>query len=261
MDGPIWDGFEAEMRTICVLSRKGGTGKTTVSTSMALAGHLRGRKVMLADVDPQHSSHYALSSRRFPGPRIEATSGGKLFALKTAAELRDTDLLLIDTPAGLDAPVYQSIQVADLCLVVTRPNYLDLAAALATTDVLRQLNKPALIVINQAPANREGRESSTTVKAREALRFVKYPVADAVLCSRFAYAQAVAVGQSVEETDPKSLAAQEVRTLWDEVSTTAAATTKARNLNAIGGRSSPDPVPFSGRPAPGALQVDSYNVR
>ncbi len=211
------------MRTICVLSRKGGTGKTTVSTSLALAGHLRGRAVMLADVDPQHSSHYALGSRRSPGPRVEATCGGKLFAMKSAAELRNTDLFLIDTPAGLDASIYQSIAIADLCLVVTRPNYLDLAAALATTNVLRQLSRPALIVINQAPATREGRESSVTAKAREALRFVKYPVADAVLCARFAYARAVSMGLSVEEADPKSLAAQEVRALWDEVETAAAA--------------------------------------
>ena len=213
----------AGMRTICILSRKGGTGKTTVSTSLTLAGHLRGRKVMLADVDPQHSSHYALSSRRSPGPRVEATCGGKLFAMKTVAELQDHDLFLIDTPAGLDAPIYQSIQIADLCLVVTRPNYLDLAAALATTNLLRQLSKPALIVINQAPATREGRESSATAKAREALRFVKYPVADAAPCSRFAYARAVSIGQSVEETEPRSPAAHEVRALWDEVAAAAAA--------------------------------------
>lgn len=212
------------MRTICILSRKGGTGKTTISTSLCLAGHLRGRKMLLADVDPQHSSHYALGARRTPGPRCEATCGGKLFAMKSAAELHDTDLFLIDTAAGLDASIYQASQIADLCLVVTRPNYLDLAAALATTNVLRQLSRPALIVINQAPATREGRESTVTTKAREALRFVKYPVANTVLCARFAFARAASLGQSVEETDPKSLAAQEVSALWDEVTAMAAAT-------------------------------------
>jgi chromosome partitioning protein len=209
------------MRTICVLSRKGGTGKTTVSTSLALAGHLRGRSVFLADVDPQHSSQYALSARRTPGPRVEATSGGKLFTMQAGAALHDVDLFLIDTPAGLDASVYQAVQIADFCLVVTRPNYLDLAAALATTNVLRQLSKQALIVINQAPATREGQQASATIKAREALCFVKYPVAEAVLCSRFAYARAIAAGQSVEEADPKSAAAHEVRALWDEVAAAA----------------------------------------
>jgi chromosome partitioning protein len=223
------------MRTICVLSRKGGTGKTTVSTSLAIAGHLRGQKTLLADVDPQHSSHASLGMRTAPGPGVEATCGGKLFAMKTMAELRDVQTFIIDTPAGLEACVFQSVQIADFCLVVTRPNYLDLASALTTTNVLRQLNKPALILINQAPATREGLEASATVKAREALRFVRYPVADAVLCSRFAYARATGAGMSVEETEPSSLAAQEVRTLWDEVA--AAADLQRRGVVTGGSRS------------------------
>ena len=205
------------MRTICVLSRKGGTGKTTVSTSLALAAHLRGQKVLLADVDPQHSSYASLSTRQAPGPLIEATSGGKLFPLKTAAELNYTDLMLIDCPAGLEASVYQAIQIADLCLVVTRPNYLDLASALDAINVLRQLSKPALIIINQAPATREGQEANATVKAREALRFVKYPVAESALCSRVAFTRATASGRNAEETEPKSAAALEVAALWSEV--------------------------------------------
>jgi chromosome partitioning protein len=209
------------MRTICVLSRKGGTGKTTVATSLAIAAHLRGQKVVLADVDPQHSSYASLCMRRDAGPSIEATSGGKLFAMQGAAMLRDVDTFLIDTPAGLDACVYQAIQIADVCLIVTRPNYLDLAAALDTTNVLRQLNKPALIVINQAPATREGREANVTTKAREALRFVKYPVAEAALCSRFAFARATGSGQSVEESEPDSSAALEVGALWDQVAAVA----------------------------------------
>jgi chromosome partitioning protein len=206
------------MRTICVLSRKGGTGKTTVSTSLAIAGFLRGQKVLLADVDPQHSASAALSTRTGPGPGIEATCGGKLFQMKAAAALRDVDLMLIDCPAGLETNVYQAIQVADFCLVVTRPNYLDLASALSTINALRELSKPALIVLNQAPATREGREAPATSKAREALRFVQYPVAQTALCTRFAFSKAVAVGRSVEEAEPKSLAAVEVSALWSEVS-------------------------------------------
>jgi chromosome partitioning protein len=205
------------MRTICVMSSKGGTGKSTVSTCLAIAGHVRGRSVVLADVDPQHSSRYALSNREQEGPRVEATTGGKLFPMKGVAELQNADLFLIDTPAGLDAPVYQSMALADLCLVVTRPNYLDLAAALTTTNILRQLDKKALIVINQAPISREGQDAPATVKAREALRFVRYPVANAVLCHRAAFVRATAAGRSVEETDPGSLAAMEIGRLWDEV--------------------------------------------
>lgn len=208
------------MRTLCVMSRKGGTGKTTISTSLAIAAHLRGLRVLLADIDPQRSAHYALSSRGSPGPACEGTSGGKLFALKSAVE-RNTDLFIIDTPAGLDACIYQAAHIADLCLVVTRPNYLDLAAALDTTNVLRQLGQLAAIVLSQAPAGRDGEDSKVSSKAREALRFVRYPVAATALCSRLAYARAVAEGRSVEETSPGSAAAWEISQLWAEIASLA----------------------------------------
>ncbi len=136
--------------------------------------------------------------------------------MNTAAE-RTTDLFIIDTPAGLEACIYQSTHIADLCVVVTRPNYLDLSAAVTTTHVLRQLGKLAVIVLNQAPAGRAGEESRVTARAREALRFVRYPVASTALCSRLAYAQAVAQGRSVEELGSGSAAAGEVRRLWAEI--------------------------------------------
>ena len=36
------------MRTIAVIARKGGSGKTTIATHLALAAHLRGYKTLLA---------------------------------------------------------------------------------------------------------------------------------------------------------------------------------------------------------------------
>jgi len=88
------------MRTIAVIARKGGSGKTTLATHLALAGHLRGRSVVLADADPQRSSTETLRLRTAPGPRVIETSGPKLFALKVASMREGADLLVIDTPAG-----------------------------------------------------------------------------------------------------------------------------------------------------------------
>ncbi len=41
------------MRTIAVVSQKGGSGKTTVSTALAIGLWRRGRRTLLADIDPQ----------------------------------------------------------------------------------------------------------------------------------------------------------------------------------------------------------------
>jgi len=205
------------MRTLVVLSRKGGTGKTTVSVNLTLAAHLRGCRTLIADVDPLHSSHYALSARNESGPAVLPTAGGKLFTAKASAAHDQMDLMVIDTPSGLDANVLQALQVADFCVLVTRPNYLDLAAAAMTSNALRQLNKPALIVLNQAPPKRGEYEAPTVRKAREALRFANYPVADTALCARAAYGAAMAQGLSAEEYECAGPAAREIDALWREI--------------------------------------------
>jgi chromosome partitioning protein len=51
------------MRSIMVLNSKGGSGKSTVATSIASYYAAQGNKVMLVDLDPQASSLEWLSAR------------------------------------------------------------------------------------------------------------------------------------------------------------------------------------------------------
>ncbi len=73
------------MRTIAVIARKGGSGKSTVALHLALAAHLRGRSVLVADTDAQRSASQVLKGRQGSGPAVAETSGAKLFALQLAA--------------------------------------------------------------------------------------------------------------------------------------------------------------------------------
>ena len=43
------------MRTLAVLSRKGGTGKTTVALHMAVQAEMSGRRTLVADLDPHRN--------------------------------------------------------------------------------------------------------------------------------------------------------------------------------------------------------------
>jgi chromosome partitioning protein len=205
-----------EMKSLAVLARKGGTGKTTTAVNLAMAAHLRGQRALLADVDPQYSAYHALSARHEPGPGVLTTIGGKLWTAKAAA--RDSvDLFVIDTPAGADANVLHAVHVADLCLLVTRPNFLDLAAATMSASSLRHLSKPCLIVLSQCPPKRGAHEAPATRKAREALRFTNYPIAATAISTRTVYNAAIGQGVSPEELDPLGPAAAELAALWTEV--------------------------------------------
>lgn len=206
------------MRTIAVIARKGGSGKSTVALHLALAAHLRGKRVQVADTDGQRSATHVLKGRAGDGPDLCATTGAKLFALQVAAQRTGTDLLIVDTPAVLEEDVSHAIVAADLCLLVIRPTFLDLAAAAQTTDIVRRLRKPLLAVMNQAAPARAGIEPPSVKRALQVLDMLRLPVAPVYLRSRAGYQSALDSGRSVEELEGQPEAAQEIAALWDFVS-------------------------------------------
>jgi chromosome partitioning protein len=201
------------MRTIAVIARKGGAGKTTVATQLALAAYLRSYATLLADIDPQRSSTEVLKARRGPGPDCVDTSGPKLFALQMSAMRAGVDAMIIDTAAGAEQDVASAIVLADLSLLVLRPTFLDLAAAIQTVDVVRRLRKPAMIVVNQAPPTRGGVEAPAVKRALKALAILRLPVAPTILRARAVYQTALETGRSAEETDDR-VAAREIAAFW-----------------------------------------------
>lgn len=202
------------MRTVAVIARKGGSGKTTVAVHLALAAHLRGKKALLADTDPQRSSITVLKGRAGSGPEWTDLIGPKLFALQMAAQRADVDTLVIDTANGEEHELGFAITLADLLLLVVRPSFLDIAAAVRTADVLQRLHKRAVILVNQAPPARQGIEARSLLNATRGLALLGMEIAPVILRFRAAYQQAFETGRSVEELVPDQAAAQEIKRLW-----------------------------------------------
>jgi len=201
------------MRTIAVIALKGGSGKTTLATHVALAAHLRGLKTLVADTDPQRSATEVLQARGASGPEYVATSGPGLFAAQLAAVSSAVDLMVIDTAAGAVEDVGQAIVLADLSLLVVRPTLLDIAAMVRTIDIVRRLGKEAVVVINQAPVARDGVEPPVVRRALRALEFMRLAVAPTILRLRSIYQTGLENGRSAEES-LDVIAAKEVADLW-----------------------------------------------
>lgn len=202
------------MRTIAVVARKGGAGKTTVAAQLALAAHLSGARTVLADVDPQASAAEIMQARRDDGPRyIQSTPRG-LPGAQVTVQRAGADVMFVDTPGGSEPGMSNAVVISDLALLVARPTYLDLVAAARTAEALKWLRKPALVVLNQAPSSRNGMEPPAVRKALKALGVVGLTIVPVVLRSRTSYQTALESGRSVIEAEPGGAAAEEVGALW-----------------------------------------------
>lgn len=202
------------MKTLAVISRKGGAGKTTLAVNLAITAHLSGLRTMVADIDPQRSASDALRARNGEGPVLAEINAGKLFSTQVQAQHATFDALVIDTPAAPESDVLQAINCADLCVLVCRPTFLDIASLVRSAEAVRRLGKKGVIVLSQAPSRRNGVEPPSVLKAAEALRFTGMPLAAVGLRARTTYQQSIAHGRSVCEWEPRSAAAEEISRLW-----------------------------------------------
>lgn len=205
------------MRTLAVLSRKGGAGKTTVALHLAVAAQASGRRVALVDMDPQRSAADWWRSRASETPELVEADPGQLAPVVKAAKADGVDLLVIDTRPSAEADALEAARAADLALVVVKPSILDLRAVAATVETVRQAKTPAVILINQAPPARGIAEAPIVVEAKAALAGYGLPVLPVILHARAAYHAALIDGRAVNELEPDGKATREIAALWRHI--------------------------------------------
>lgn len=205
------------MRTIALIARKGGSGKTTIAVHLALSAFLGRRHVLVADADSQRSAAEVLKPRGDHGPTVVEVTGRDLAAVQMRAVRDDVDLMIIDTAAGLEESLGHAIVLADLSLLVVRPTFLDIAAAVQSLQVFRRLDRSAMVVLSQAPPPREGVEPPAVKRTLEVFRRMQVPVVPVIVRARSIYQAAMEQACAVQELEPNGPAAQEVRALWDIV--------------------------------------------
>lgn len=202
------------MKTIAFISNKGGTGKTTLSVNMAATAHNLDFKAMIGDLDPQKSSVDWARGRGVGGPTVSPFKRGSLFPAQFAADRAGLDLLILDTPSASPEISLQAAKAADLSVLVSRPTVMDLRTMTDMVTTLKSLKLKSVILLNQAPSQRNGREPTLVKEAIDILVGFGLPVAPCCFRSRMAFQASIASGLSAAEQFPDSAAAKEIEAVW-----------------------------------------------
>ena len=161
------------MRTILILNPKGGCGKSTLATNIAGYFALQGKRVALADCDPQGSSRDWLKVRPEHLSRIESVrvKDGKLEIEKS------TEILILDSPASLhDKKLVKISRAAQTVIIPVLPSPIDMRAAEHFLGELFSLkNKIGRKIKIATVANRVREDTVVAAKLEHYLEKLKLP--------------------------------------------------------------------------------------
>jgi len=201
------------MNVIVFASRKGGSGKSTLTVHLAAHAHRPNRPILLVDADPQGSLTLWHRLRGGQGPELRNGLSGLGDTLR-AAKRAGVKWAFIDTPPNVSGVVVEAIRAATLVVVPARLTVFDLAAVRETIEIARAVHTPYAVVVNGAPALRDNAESPFVTEMRSAIAKLEVPIWGGQITHRAVYATALEHGQGVNEADQRSAAAEEISRLW-----------------------------------------------
>jgi chromosome partitioning protein len=197
------------MKTIAILSQKGGAGKTTLAIHLAVAAEHAGQSAVIIDLDPQASAMSWKDSRQKEMPAVVSAQATRLGAVLEAAKQAGAGLAVIDTAPHSESASLAAARAADFILIPCRPAILDIRAISNSIDIGRLAAKPVAVVLNSVPPR-----GSLAEDASEAVATYDVSVAPVQITQRAAFIHAITAGQSAQEYEPGGKAAHEMKQLF-----------------------------------------------
>ena len=198
---------------------KGGSGKTTIATNLAIMRALDGSDVLLIDADDQETAS-DFTMLRNERAQAEATyTSIKLTGQAVRTEtLRLADKyadVVIDTGGRDTTSQRAALTVADVLLVPFVPRSFDVWTLEKVGELVGEMrvanpDLKAYVFINRAdPSGRDNEEAADVLQETEGLEFIRTAIG-----TRKAFGNAAAQGLAVSELKPQDAkASQEMQTL------------------------------------------------
>ena len=198
---------------ITVATMKGGSGKSTIASCLAVHWHLQGRRPTIIDADPQRSiARLATRERALGGVSVmEDTTED---AWKTARRLSAAGApVIIDTPGFRSVTTLACIAITDFLLVPVKPSPFDVDRMLDTLDVLLKVERPVFRCL----LTQTTRDSVIARHVRSELTEVGLPLLRSEMMNRVAYPEAALWGATPSLIDRAGPAARDIAAIVEEI--------------------------------------------
>ena len=182
-------------KIICVANRKGGVGKTTLATNLAVALNNKGKGILI-DADEQQSAFKWANQR----DDIECITIHSDLLEKLEQLDKEYEYILIDV-AGRDSTIFrEALLVSDTLIVPTQPSLLDLQVLDYMQEKVKTAkqtneNLKAYVLINRAAVR--------TTELKDAIEFIaefdQFKLLKTVLFERKQFRDAIVESKSVTE--------------------------------------------------------------
>lgn len=201
---------------------KGGSGKTTISTNLAVIRALQGKRVLLVDADEQRSASDWAEHREGLGittPWTTVQLQGAAVRSQLVKMADDYDDVFVDT-GGRDTTSQRSaLTVADIFIAPFQPRSLDvwtIGKVVSLINEIRTVNPTlkAFAVINRAdPQGQDNQDAADIIKETEGITYLPTPIGQ-----RKAFANAAAEGLGILELKTQDKKANsELKQLYDTI--------------------------------------------
>jgi len=201
------------MRTLAFVTQKGGAGKSTLASSIAVVAMEAKERVCIIDMDTRSTLMDWAKTRGLDDLPVVAATAEKLPSLLESLAKKGFTLAIIDTPGAEGPAVQAAMKAADLNVIPARPSVFDLWASAYTRASLKEIGGDFVFLLNQCPPSQQSARIAEGVQALEELGGLVSPLVQA----RVDYQEAARHGWGVSEINPNGAAAEEMRALWSSL--------------------------------------------
>jgi chromosome partitioning protein len=202
------------MRIWSFVQQKGGSGKSTICTNLAVHAEEHGETVLIVDLDPQSSATLWHFKRGTNKPNVLDAIPDKLTEIIQSAATLGVTLCLVDSPSKLDATALAAIRAADMVICPTLPDLFNLGSLQDTVQLLEAGEKLGATVGVINNVDETGAEAMIG-EAKAAMEGFKMLACPAVIYHRPQFQTAAEKGKGVTEAGARAKkAADEIRALW-----------------------------------------------